>query len=236
MAMSEEQIQEGFTLVFSNVTLVSLGENEKALMPDDGQLRSYITSDTGHGFVVLYGGGIDAAEAKEMEYESIDGLVWQSILLLEESLEEKVGSATTFAVLGSFLGGNVAESLDGGGGVENRNGNSGEDGRDDVCLTDGAGAAADEREEETLEKGRGLVETLFQTVEKVDVELLGLVNVFADLFEDDHFEESLDDMRLGRDEDAGGLVCGVGCPFLGLCDVDDVFPMGDRGKNLEGLG
>lgn len=234
--MSQEQIEESLTLVLSNIALVSLCEGEQALVPNDRQLGPHIAAvDAGHGITLLHGGGVDATESEKVEDEGINRLVGQGVLLLEQGLNEEVGGAAAFAVLRCLLGGNVAQALDGSGRVQNRHGDSGQDSRDDVGFADGAAAAADQREEESLEEGGGLVEGLLQRVEQVNVELLIFVNVFADLFEHDEFEESLDDAGLGRDEDAGGLVARVGGPFLGFRNVENIFPVRDCGQNLEGL-
>jgi hypothetical protein len=70
----------------------------------------------------------------------------------------------------------------------------------------------------------------------MDIKLLRVVDVLAHPLQNDHLEESLDNTRLGRDEYSGRLVAGVGSPVLGLGDVDDILPVGNSWKDLEGLG
>lgn len=78
-----------------------------------------------------------------------------------------------------------------------------------MSLSQGAGAASNKWEKEALEESRRLVETLFEGVEQMDVQLLGLVNVLAHSVENDHLEKSLDNGRLSRNENSSSLVTGV---------------------------
>ena len=91
----------------------------------------------------------------------------------------------------------------------------------------------------------------------MDIELLGLVNVLADTFQDHHLQEPLENSLLGGRKYPGcriadnpqrlaailwvlqngiGNLPGIGSPGLGLCDGQDILPMGNLRKNLEGLG
>ncbi len=70
----------------------------------------------------------------------------------------------------------------------------------------------------------------------MDVKLFGFVDVVADAIQDDHFQEALGDGRGAGDEDFGGFVAGVGCPFVGAGYGEDVFPVRDGGKDFEGFG
>lgn len=185
MAMRQKQVEQRLTLVLSNIALVALGKGQQTLVPDDGELVGQAI--TAHGLITTSYTGVLVAESQEVEDNGVNGLVGKGVLLLKQRLDEDVGGAAALAALRGLLGGNVAETLDGSGGVKDGNGDSGENGGDDVSLAQSAGAAADEREEEALEEGRGLVEGLFESVEEVDVELLVLENVFADSFENDDF-------------------------------------------------
>lgn len=68
------------------------------------------------------------------------------------------------------------------------------------------------------------------------VELLSLLDIFAHALEDDVLHEDLGNLRCGGDEDLGGFVAGVRCPFVGAGELDNFFPVRDGRKNLEGLG
>jgi hypothetical protein len=69
----------------------------------------------------------------------------------------------------------------------------------------------------------------------MNIEFLVFVNVVADPFEYDEFEESLDYGGFGRNEDASGLVAGVGGPFFRSRNIEDIFPVRDRRQDFEGF-
>jgi hypothetical protein len=104
-----------------------------------------------------------------------------------------------------------------------------------MSLAEGACSTANEREQEALEESSRLVKSLLERVEQVDVELLGFVDIFANAVENNHFQESLNNMGLARNEDSCRLVAGISRPLVGLGDSDDVFPVRDCRENLEGL-
>ena len=64
----------------------------------------------------------------------------QGITLLKERLQEKVGCANRLLAVRRLLSGNVAQRLDGCSRVEDGDRNPRENARDDVCLTQAAGA------------------------------------------------------------------------------------------------
>lgn len=68
------------------------------------------------------------------------------------------------------------------------------------------------------------------------IELLGFLDIFAHALEDDVFHENLSNLRCGGDEYLGGFVAGVGCPFVGAGELDNLFPVRDGRENLKGLG
>lgn len=96
--------------------------------------------------------------------------------------------------------------------------------------------AVDEREEKAFEPGAGFVERSFQRIEEVDIQLLRLVNIFADSIEQDCPEEDLCDLRFGRYKDLGGFVAGVGGPRFGTRDGEELFPLWKCGDDLKGFG
>lgn len=62
-----------------------------------------------------------------MEDQRVNDLVRKGILLLQQSLDEDVGCAAAFRPSRAFLRRNVAETLDGGSGMENGDGDSHKD-------------------------------------------------------------------------------------------------------------
>lgn len=113
--------------------------------------------------------------------------------------------------------------------------NSSQDGGNDMSLAEGACSTADEGEQEALEESSRLVKSLLERVEEMDIELLGFVDIFANAVEDNHFQESLNNMGLAGDEDSCRLVASIGRPLVGLGNSNNVFPVRDCGENLEGL-
>ena len=93
----------------------------------------------------------------------------------------------------------------------------------------------DEREEKAFEPGAGFVERSFQRIEEVDIQLLRLVNIFADSIKKDCSEEGLRDVGFGRNKDLGGFVAGVGGPNFGSRDGEEFFPLGKCGDDFEGF-
>ncbi len=81
-----------------------------------------------------------------------------------------------------------------------------------MCLPKRAYTTANEWEQKPLEEGCRLVKCLLQRVVQMYVQLLGLVYVFTNAFDDDSFQESLDDVRFRRDENLGRFITSVGCP------------------------
>lgn len=96
MPVGQEQIEESLSLVLADVVAVPLGKSEQALVEHNGQRLDHVARD---GLALLDGGRVDAAEAEEVEDERVDDLVRKRILLLQESLDKDVGSATTFGAL-----------------------------------------------------------------------------------------------------------------------------------------
>ena len=94
-----------------------------------------------------------------------------------------------------------------------------------MCLPERACPAAYQWGQEPLEESCRFVERLLQSIVQMHVELLGLVDIFTDASEYDGFEESLGDVRLGRNENPGCFITGVGCPCLGSCYGKKVFPL-----------
>ena len=80
--------------------------------------------------------------------------------------------------------------------MKDRDRDSDQDGGDDMSLSECASSTANKGKQETLEESSRLVKTLLERVEQVNVELLGFVNILTDTVEDNHFQESLNDVRL----------------------------------------
>lgn len=77
----------------------------------------------------------------------VKGMCWhqltQGVSLLQKHLEHEVGRADTLRLLRGLLRGNVAQRLDSGRRVEDRDGNAGQHGRNDLRLSQSAGAWSD---------------------------------------------------------------------------------------------
>ena len=93
-----------------------------------------------------------------------------------------------------------------------RNGNSCYDGRDNVSLPQGTGAAGDQGEQEALEETGRLVQCLPQRIVGVDVELLRLVNLVSDTVKKHRRDEFLCNGRFRRDEKPGSRVNSIRGP------------------------
>lgn len=70
----------------------------------------------------------------------------------------------------------------------------------------------------------------------MDIKLLRVVDILAHPFQNNHLEKSLDNARFAGDEYSGRLVAGVGGPVLRPGDIDNILPVRNGWKNLEGLG
>jgi len=100
MSLRQQEIQQRIPLVFGDIIPIPLRECEQALMPQQGQLV------------------FDGFEAKEVEDESVDHFVWQGVFLADEHLDEHAGGTGVV---------HFAEAKERGGGVEDGNGDAGED-------------------------------------------------------------------------------------------------------------
>lgn len=133
--MRQKQVEKSLTLVFCDISLVPLGKGKQTLVPDNGQLSLGISFlDASHGVSSLDRCGIDTPESQEVENERVNDLVWQCVLLLKKRLDEDVDRTATFATHRRFLSCNVAKTLESGCGMENRNGDSRENGLYNVRL------------------------------------------------------------------------------------------------------
>lgn len=103
-------------------------------------------------------------------------------------------------------------------------------------FAEGAGAGADEGEEQTLEEGGGLVKGFLEGFVQVDIELLGLVYVFTDAGEQDVVNKGLGEGRAGRGEELGCFVGGVCGPGVWAGDAEESVPLWEGRENLERLG
>lgn len=167
MTLGEKQVQERLSLIFSDVIPVPLRKRQQTLVPNDGQFHrrgSGIQIRTRTIGISTFRRG-RGAEAQEVEDESVDDLVGQGVLLLEERLDEDVGGAAALGRGRGLLRREVAEALQGSGGVQHGDGDAGQDGGDDVRFAQGAGAAGDEGEEEALEPRGGFVQGLLEGFE-----------------------------------------------------------------------
>jgi len=130
----------------------------------------------------------------------------QSVLLLNQSLEQIVGRADAVQFLGSLGSCDLAQPLDGHTRVDGGNGDPRQHGREDLSFPQCAGARAGQREEEALEETTGLVECLLQALEEMNVELLGLVDVLAEAVKNNLAHKGLEHYFLRRGKDSSSLV------------------------------
>lgn len=195
-------------------------------MPDNRQLRTLVAACL-HRI---------PTEPQEVENQRVNDLEWQSVLLLEKRLDEDICCATTLGPLGRLLCRDVAKSLQRCRRVKHWDRNSCENSRDNVRFSQSAHSTSDQREKESLEPGSRLVQSLLKRLKEMHVELFGLLDIFAHALEDDVLHEDLGNLGCGRDEDLGGFVAGVWCPFVGAGELDNLFPVRNSRENLEGLG
>lgn len=93
VAMALEQIQQGLALVFGDIVTVTLGKRQEALVPDDGELvlhRRALLANIHHDIALLHRGGVLAGETQEVENQSVEDLVRESVLLLESDWQGTV--------------------------------------------------------------------------------------------------------------------------------------------------
>lgn len=98
MSTDEQQVEQGLTLILSDIIAVALRKGEQRLVPEHGELevlgggcRGGLAGHLGVFSVVGYG-----AEAQEVENKSVDDLVRQCVLLLEEDTDEDVEGTGPF--------------------------------------------------------------------------------------------------------------------------------------------
>ena len=171
-----------------------------------------------------------------MEHQRIDDLERERVFLLEERLDEDITRPSGVGVRRHLLGGDFTEAVERGGGVEDRDGDFGDDGGDDDGVALGAGSVCEHGEDDAFEEGAGLVEGFLERAVQVYVELMGFLDVVLYSGEEDGVEEDLCGLRLRGDEDAGRGEHGVGCPVLWACDAEECLPGGNCGEDLEGFG
>lgn len=177
------------------------------------------------------------AKAKEMKNETIDDFIRQGVFLLQKDANKDIRRAGGFAARHArLLGGEFRQAHQRRGGVEDGDFDLDQHAAYDVCFAEGAGAAADEGEEEPLEERCGLIQSLFERVVEMHIQFFGLVDVFAHAVENYRLEKALGHVRFGGDEDARGFVAGVGGPGGGFGDGEEVLPLREGGEDLEWFG
>lgn len=165
-------------------------------MPNDRQLSLHISLNANHRIAHLNAGRVFASEAEKVKYKRINNLVRERVLLFQQRSDENVGGAPAFTALGDLLSSDITQALESCSRVKNRDRDASQNRRNNVCFSQSAAATADQREEKALEKGGRLIETFLERVEKVDVELLVIINILANPLQDNHFQESLYDVWL----------------------------------------
>ena len=218
MAAREQEVEQRLALVLGDVVAIPLRERKKTLVPDNRQLA--IPAQIACGGFRIHGlrRSDNPAEAQEVEDDGVDDLEWERVFLLQEGFDEDVAGTCGVGVGGHLLGGDFAAAVQGDGGVQDGDGDFGDDGGDYDGFALGAGAVCEEGKQKALEKCAGFVERFLQGVVVVHVELVCLVDVVLDGGQEDGVEEDLGGLRLRRDEDAGCSEHGVGRPVLGACD------------------
>lgn len=161
VAPRQQQVQECFSLILGDIIAIPLRKGEQALMPNNRQL-SYTAQISGyrlrlHGIPSRHR---SAAESQEVEYNGVDDLVGKRVFLVEERLDEDVHGAGAIGIRTHLLGGELAETVDGGCGVQDGDTDFCDDGSDDYGFALGAGAVDEEGEHDSFEEGGGFVESV----------------------------------------------------------------------------
>lgn len=158
MTSCEEQVKQRLSLVLCDIIPVPLRKGKKALMPNYRQLAS-LTEITGYRFRVhgIATAGANTAEAQEVEDERIDDLEGKGVLLLKQRLDEDVAGTGSIWVRRHLLGGDFAQAMQRGCGVEDGDRDLGYDRGDDDGITLRAGYVCKHGEYHTLEESAWLV-------------------------------------------------------------------------------
>ena len=190
--------------------LVALAKDKEALVPQDGQLPI-----------------IGAKVAKVLDETPNDGCR-EGILFVEEGLDENGRRTIVLVLLGQFV--------DRHGRMVHRDGYPLQHGRHNGCLPKSALFLA-KRQENSLEKGGGLVDGLFEGHVVVVVEFLVGVNVGPDAVEQHQVVEPLSHLGIQvGSKDAGCGKHGLRGPHVWARQIQDFFPIAKGRNNLEGLG
>lgn len=111
----------------------------------------------------------------------------------------------------------LTQTVQGGGRVEHRHADLGDDAGNDGGLALAA-ALGDHGEDDALEEGAGLVEGLLQRIVEMYIELARLADVILHAGKQDRIEKLLGDVGFAGDEEARGRVDAVGGPVFGAGD------------------
>jgi len=205
-----DKLLDGLLLLRGDILLVTLEEDQQRLMPQHWHLAPVIL------------------EPDEVKHQGVDYPEGKGVFLVQQHPDEQ---AVDTRVL------HLRNLEKGRAGVEHRNTDFGEHTPNDRGLTEGAISCLADGEQDSLEKGRRLVERLLQRHVEVVVQLFRLLEVVPDSWEQNEVEETLGHLGIEvGGKDPGGLEHRLVGPRVRARDEEDLLPVVQGGNDLERLG